>query len=351
MALACVLIAQPHIRTSSTKHSHQTKISSLKKVSIAYAIGALSSVVGAVGGFWMATGGPIPPLRLPQVLAAQCAGVLLATYIGGSVNFFAVADAVGLSSGGSSILGALAAADILWMAVYFSGILLASRSEKIQNVFPKEKQFPSVHDQESTQEKQYISGSVETPRSSVLQSATVIGAFAFFVSKLATCLGNKLPFPGASTGVLAVIASGAAWGLGTALPLQQYLQYTQVSGTLSRLLMNAFFAAVGASAKFSQIIGIGAPLFGLTGLVLLLHCVSLVVMTKLVNIVLKPSISLQEMLVASNANIGGPSTAATFASCIGETSLVMPATVVGTIGYAAATSLGVTFSRLACKKF
>jgi uncharacterized membrane protein len=47
------------------------------------------------------------------------------------------------------------------------------------------------------------------------------------------------------------------------------------------------------------------------------------------------------VLVASNANIGGPGTAGTFASMIGRPALVVPAAVFGTVGYAIATTLGV----------
>ncbi|CAN0386505.1 unnamed protein product, partial [Scytosiphon promiscuus] len=52
-------------------------------------------------------------------------------------------------------------------------------------------------------------------------------------------------------------------------------------------------------------------------------------------------LSIDDLIVASNANIGGPSTAATFAGLIGKADLVIPAAVWGTVGYAIATSLGV----------
>ena len=54
------------------------------------------------------------------------------------------------------------------------------------------------------------------------------------------------------------------------------------------------------------------------------------------------AIELNEMLVASNANVGGPATAAAFAGAAArDPLLVVPATVWGTAGYACATTLGV----------
>jgi len=53
-----------------------------------------------------------------------------------------------------------------------------------------------------------------------------------------------------------------------------------------------------------------------------------------------------EALVASNACIGGPSTAAAFAVALDRGDLVVPAVVWGTVGYAVATSLGVALHPL-----
>ena len=47
------------------------------------------------------------------------------------------------------------------------------------------------------------------------------------------------------------------------------------------------------------------------------------------------------VLVASNANIGGPGTAGSFASMIGRPALVFPAAVWGTVGYAIASTIGI----------
>ena len=52
-------------------------------------------------------------------------------------------------------------------------------------------------------------------------------------------------------------------------------------------------------------------------------------------------VSLDELIVASNANVGGPATAASFAALLKKPSLVVPATLYGTLGYGVATTLAI----------
>mmetsp|Transcript_718 Transcript_718/g.1989 ORF Transcript_718/g.1989 Transcript_718/m.1989 type:complete len:91 (-) Transcript_718:296-568(-) len=55
---------------------------------------------------------------------------------------------------------------------------------------------------------------------------------------------------------------------------------------------------------------------------------------------------LQNALVASSANVGGPATASSLAASRGWHSLVSPAIVVGTLGNCMATFLGIALYRL-----
>ena len=52
-------------------------------------------------------------------------------------------------------------------------------------------------------------------------------------------------------------------------------------------------------------------------------------------------ISLQSLLIASNANIGGPGTAMAMASAMGWSHLLPAAAACGTVGYSSATLIGV----------
>lgn len=75
---------------------------------MAYGAGAVGSLLGALLSFLLVSWAR----GLPPVMAAKCVAATAATYVGGTVNFFQVARAVGLErEGGPAVLGALAAAD------------------------------------------------------------------------------------------------------------------------------------------------------------------------------------------------------------------------------------------------
>ena len=57
-------------------------------------------------------------------------------------------------------------------------------------------------------------------------------------------------------------------------------------------------------------------------------------------------LTLPELLIASNANLGGPTTAAAMAAAKGWSALVTPAVLVGTLGYVVATFSGVAVANL-----
>ena len=57
-------------------------------------------------------------------------------------------------------------------------------------------------------------------------------------------------------------------------------------------------------------------------------------------------IDLAELIIASNANIGGPTTAAAMASSKQWNKLVTPAILCGTLGYVIATFIGVALTKL-----
>ena len=99
--------------------------------------------------------------------------------------------------------------------------------------------------------------------------------------------------------------------------------------------MQIFFAAIGASANIFIVLNYGPILFVFAGLILTIHLLFLLGAGKLFKL------DLAEIIIASNANMGGPTTAAAMAVARNWRNLVIPAILVGTLGYAIATFLGV----------
>ena len=96
----------------------------------------------------------------------------------------------------------------------------------------------------------------------------------------------------------------------------------------------AFYACLGACSPVSAVVKAGAPAVGLAVAALAGHALLLAACT------LKGPWTVDEALVASNACVGGPATAAAFASATRREDLVVPAVVWGTVGYACGTGLG-----------
>ena len=96
---------------------------------------------------------------------------------------------------------------------------------------------------------------------------------------------------------------------------------------IGTFLIHIFFAVIGVPASIYLIVT-QAPL-------LLVFCAIIVGMNMIVSFVFGKifKFNLEEICIASNANIGGPTTAAALAIAKGWQAMVVPALLVGTLGY------------------
>jgi uncharacterized membrane protein len=100
--------------------------------------------------------------------------------------------------------------------------------------------------------------------------------------------------------------------------------------------MQVFFAVTGALGSIGAVIRT-APLLLLLSVVQVgVHLMVILILGRILGI------SRDDLMLASNANIGGPSTAAGMAASKRWTALIVPAILIGVCGYAIATfvSLG-----------
>lgn len=325
------------------------------RVGLAFTLGAAGSIVGVLAAFRVATSyaGAGGALTLPRETAAQIAGAVTATYVGGSVNLFAVAAAVGLvgamNAEGASLLGALAASDVFLMAVYFSGLVAANKATYLRRIFPGKIILlgsPST-ESGSSQRRKEPSGTAElvatggrTPlRSRVVTITTLLG-LGSVICLAGIAAARRSPVPGTSTMAVTLLTMAVTRALLRHAPSFQS-SLARDGPTLATVLLNVFFGSVGAAGRWAQVVGVAPAIFAFASLALVLHAVLTVAGASVVNKFWGAGLGIDDIIVASNANIGGPSTAATFAGLIGQDELVVPAAVWGTVGYAIATTLGV----------
>jgi uncharacterized membrane protein len=251
--------------------------------------------------------------------ASRLAACLCASYIGGSVNFAAVASAVGFASSGSQALCAAMAVDNLAMAVFLAVLLqLARRAEQPTHGMPVV---------------------MAVPESSVTTTSLATAlACALCCTAMARAVATRM---GAASWQLALIAgiAPATAALLARLPEGQRPSLAgaeQCAGSLLLLL----FAGLGAAVDVRAAASLGLPTFAFIAVQLAAHLVVVLTLGRLLQL------PRHLLLLASNAAVGGPATAAAMASATSWPGLVRPAILLGCVGYAVGTPIGVLMNHL-----
>ena len=305
-----------------------------------FGIYLLSSLGTAAGGIlaYILLKNVIGPVPSKQALA-----MFVGTYVGGSVNLVAMADA---AKAGKNLVSAAIVADNLLMVLYFfllsalpaSGWILARYRHPIIDRRRKIESSPVEMEEVKNHHRSHKSRAAEYWKARPVSLSDLATGFA------AACMIVAVSKMLAGFFDTSIAGDGFLLSLLRGLLGNQYLLITTITTALATFfpqffgsisgaqeigtfLIHIFFAVIGAPASVELIIREAPLLLLFAAIIVLMNLVFSLVFGKVFGY------SIEEITVASNANIGGPTTAAAFAIAKGWHTLIFPAILVGTLGY------------------
>lgn len=247
--------------------------------------------------------------------AWKLAGILTGTYTGGSLNFAAVERAVHLDP---SILAATTAADNIATALWL-GVCLVLPS-CIGRFYRAD---PSVEVATETVER----ASDGTPGAFDLAALLALGLALVACSE---ALADWLAARGVRVPSVLLLTTLALAGSQV-----RFVRRLRGSMQLGVLGLHLFFAVIGIYSRVGEVIDRGRDVFVLIIAVVALHGVITFAVAWLLRL------DARTTSVASMAAIGGPSSAMAIAVSKDWKGLVLPGLIVGLLGYAVGTYLGI----------
>jgi uncharacterized membrane protein len=285
---------------------------------ITFLVATGATVIGALAGVLLIDMGP---------LEAEIAGTVTASYIGGSLNYVATAEAVGLRE--SSIYVAGISADAVGAVFFLILLMLMPTIRFVRNALPSK----FIGNEEALKRQENLATAREAPPFKLLPAATGL-AVSLAVCAISAALTSWLEIGSLFILIVTAISLLVA---NFARPIVSRVSFEFELGTL---FMYIFFVAIGAGANLADVVGAALPILQFIVVMVLVHLCVVVAVGRFMRL------DLAEVMIASNACILGPAPAAALAASKGWRPLITPGILVGLFGYAIATFVGVAISAL-----
>ena len=282
-------------------------------VLVTFLIAASVTTVGAFVGSWLIDLGEFE---------GEIAGALTASYIGGSLNFVATAEAVGIRD--SEIYLVALTADAVGAVIFLAALMMLPAFAVVRRAMPSK-----FIDVEAGTATAAATESGESPAPLNLGYAVNGIALSLVVCAVGQVLAAALNIENLFILVITVL------GLLVANLAKPVVTRVSSEFEIGTLFMYIFFAIIGAGADIMEIVGPALPMLVFILIMVIVHIALMLVIGRLLRL------DLAEVMIASNACILGPAPAAALAASKGWRPLVTPGMLVGLFGYAIATFIGV----------
>lgn len=270
---------------------------------LAFAIASAATVIGTIVALkFVAVGIPI-----------SCA--LAARHIGGAINFVAVAETLQIPA---QTVSAAIAADNVVVALYFAGLFALAKPGGDDASRDLEDKVAIVTEEQGEKGPRITLSSIAA---SFATSAILVTIGKFLTGRFLPAGTSALPL----TSVLTVMAA-------TVLSFDPRLANT--GSVLGVFLVQLFFAASGAAGSIRLVVTQAPLLVAFSCLQIVVHFALLITVGR--------RLPLNHLLLASNAAVGGPTTAAAMAQA--KNWSVVPALLLGILGYATATPIALALA-------
>ncbi|GAB5034390.1 Hypothetical protein NocV09_01900120 [Nannochloropsis oceanica] len=293
-----------------------------------FALGSIGTVLGTLVAAWLV---PLRNLGVDGKEGWTIAAALASRHIGGAVNFVAVSETLATSA---ELTAAGIAADNLVVSFYFGLLFWLAR-----RILPEE--------EEEEGQGGGVAGEGEKEewvgRARVIEAADApaLGYLKALSLSCVLCMVGTWVGEGLLSGAISSlpIISLLSVTIATLFP-RACASITEPAGHLAVILMNLFFSVTGAQGKLGKVLATAPRLFLFSAVQLFVHLAFLLGAGRGLF-----RLPFKELLIASNANVGGPTTAAAMAGSKKWKSLVLPGILTGILGYASATFIGLVLGR------
>ncbi|PTJ99806.1 DUF819 domain-containing protein [Mammaliicoccus sciuri] len=283
-----------------------------------FLISSVGTVVGVGAGF----------LLLHQFIPEldKIGAMMTGSYIGGGVNFAALSTKFQTPG---ELVSATVVADNSVMAFYFIVLITLPNMTFIKKYFKR--LYNSNDDANSNQAEAYWKRN-EISLKDIAYSISIAFVLVAISFKISELVNEYIPKNNHFMEILVSII-GDQFLLLTTLTLvtvamfSKFFENLNASDELGTFLIYIFFVVIGVPASIPIIIKTAPLLLIFVAVILIFNLSITLCFGKLFKF------NIEEMLLASNANAGGPTTAAALAISKGWQGLVGPILIIGTLGY------------------